>query len=106
MQCESCGEEIPSDSLFCPECGSRVNASGGGMSPAPSPVPAPAHEPISEIPVDPSQFQQPINPQGMMGHEQVQPNQIDPNVGAQNFLSSLAADMTAVSYTHLRAHET
>jgi RNA polymerase subunit RPABC4/transcription elongation factor Spt4 len=99
MQCESCGEEIPSDSLFCPECGSRVNASGGGMSPAPSPVPAPAHEPISEIPVDPSQFQQPINPQGMMGHEQVQPNQIDPNVGAQNFLSSLAADMTGQSPT-------
>ena len=99
MQCESCGEEIPSDSLFCPECGSRVNASGGGMSPASASIPAPAHEPISEMPVEPSQFQQQINPQGMMGQEQLQPNPNDPQLGAQNFLSSLAADMTGQSPT-------
>ena len=99
MQCESCGEEIPSDSLFCPECGSRVNVSGGGMSPASAPIPAPTHEPISEIPVEPSQFEQPINPQGMLGQEQVQPNPIDSQVGAQNFLSSLAADMTGQAST-------
>ena len=52
MQCESCGEEIPSDSLFCPECGSRVNAGGGGISPAPSPIPTPSHQPISEMPIE------------------------------------------------------
>ena len=99
MQCESCGEEIPSDSLFCPECGSRVNASGGGMSPAPATTPTPAHEPISEMSVDPSHFQQPINPQGMMGQEQTQPSPVDSQMGAQNFLSSLAADMTGQSPT-------
>jgi RNA polymerase subunit RPABC4/transcription elongation factor Spt4 len=99
MQCESCGEEIPSDSLFCPECGSRVNASGGGMSPASASIPTPAHEPISEMPVEPSQFQQQINPQGMMGQEQLQPIPNDPQLGAQNFLSSLAADMTGQSPT-------
>ena len=99
MQCESCGEEIPSDSLFCPECGSRVNASGGGMSPAPPTIPTPAHEPISEMSVDPSHFQQPINPQGRMGQDQTQPSPVDSQMGAQNFLSSLAADMTGQSPT-------
>ena len=99
MQCESCGEEIPSDSLFCPECGSRVNAGGGGISPAPSPIPTPSHQPISEMPIEPSQFQQPINPQPMMGQEQAQPNQIDNQLSAQNFLSSLAADMTGQAPT-------
>ena len=94
MQCESCGEEIPSDSLFCPECGSRVNVGGGGISPAPSPIPTPSYEPISEIPVEPSQFQQPINPQAIMGQEQTPQNPVDNQMGAQNFLSSLAADMT------------
>ncbi len=99
MQCGSCGEEIPSDSLFCPECGARQNASGGGMAPSPAPSPAPTPEPVSEMPIDPSSFQQPPNLQGLMGQGQIQPNQIQPNqmepeMGAQNFLSSLAADMT------------
>ena len=90
MQCGTCGEEIPSDSLFCPECGARQNASGGDMQTPPAPVP----EPVSETPMDPSAFQQTVNAQGMMGQGQIQPNQIDPQMGAQNFLSSLAADMT------------
>ena len=90
MQCGTCGEEIPNDSLFCPECGARQNASGGGMQTPPTPAP----EPVSETPMDPSAFQQPVNAHGMMGQGQIQPNQMDPQMGAQNFLSSLAADMT------------
>jgi len=94
MQCGSCGEEIPSDSLFCPECGARQNAGGGGMTPSP----APPTEPSSEMQIDPSMFQQP-NPQGMgavlpQGNAQVQPNQMDSEMVSQNFLTSLAADMT------------
>jgi len=94
MQCGSCGEEIPSDSLFCPECGARQNAGGGGMTPSP----APPTEPSSEMQIDPSMFQQP-NPQGMgavlpQGNAQVQPNEMDSEMVSQNFLSSLAADMT------------
>ena len=27
MQCTSCSEEIPDDSIFCPECGSRQDLS-------------------------------------------------------------------------------
>ncbi|MEC7462946.1 MAG: hypothetical protein VX439_05840, partial [Candidatus Thermoplasmatota archaeon] len=61
------------------------------MSPAPATIPTPAHEPISEMSVDPSHFQQPINPQGMMGQDQTQPSPVDSQMGAQNFLSSLAA---------------
>ncbi|MEC9117944.1 MAG: hypothetical protein VX854_00270, partial [Candidatus Thermoplasmatota archaeon] len=64
------------------------------MSPAPATIPTPAHEPISEMSVDPSQFQQPINPQGMMGQEQAQPSPSNFQMGTQDFLSSLAADMT------------
>ena len=30
MQCGSCTEEIPSDSIFCPECGSRQELSRAG----------------------------------------------------------------------------
>ena len=27
MFCESCSEEVPDDSIFCPECGARQNHS-------------------------------------------------------------------------------
>ena len=30
MHCDSCGEEIPADSIFCPECGSRQDLSRAG----------------------------------------------------------------------------
>ena len=33
MQCGSCTEEIPSDSIFCPECGSRQELSRAGEIP-------------------------------------------------------------------------
>ena len=95
MQCSTCGEEIPSDSLFCPECGARQNAGGGGIPPTPSPVP----EPTSEVPVDPSMFQN-QNQQGGFGavqpagNMQPQANQMDSDMVSQGFLTSLAADMT------------
>ncbi len=38
MQCGSCGEEIPSDSIFCPECGSRQDLSKAGGFTAPNTV--------------------------------------------------------------------
>tara|TARA_B100000965_G_scaffold404785_1_gene436591 strand:- start:838 stop:2157 length:1320 start_codon:yes stop_codon:yes gene_type:complete len=38
MQCDSCGEEIPADSIFCPECGSRQDLSRAGGFNAPNSV--------------------------------------------------------------------
>ena len=38
MQCGSCGEEIPADSIFCPECGARQDLSRAGGFTAPNAV--------------------------------------------------------------------
>ena len=38
MQCDSCGEEIPADSIFCPECGARQDLSRAGGFTAPNSV--------------------------------------------------------------------
>ena len=38
MQCGSCGEEIPVDSIFCPECGARQDLSRAGGFTAPNSV--------------------------------------------------------------------
>ncbi len=38
MQCDSCGEEIPADSIFCPECGARQDLSRAGGFTSPSAV--------------------------------------------------------------------
>ena len=38
MQCGSCGEEIPPDSIFCPECGARQDLSRAGGFTAPNAV--------------------------------------------------------------------
>jgi len=36
MNCGSCGEQIPTDSMFCPECGARQDTSvAGGFAPPP-----------------------------------------------------------------------
>ena len=32
MDCQVCSEEIPSDSLFCPECGARQDPSKSGRN--------------------------------------------------------------------------
>ena len=37
MNCGACGEQIPADSMFCPECGARQdNSVSGGFAPAPA----------------------------------------------------------------------
>ena len=37
MNCGACGELIPADSMFCPECGARQdNSVAGGFAPAPT----------------------------------------------------------------------
>ncbi len=38
MQCGSCSEEIPADSIFCPECGARQDLSRAGGFTAPNAV--------------------------------------------------------------------
>ena len=38
MQCDSCAEEIPADSIFCPECGARQDLSRAGGFTAPNSV--------------------------------------------------------------------
>ena len=38
MQCDSCAEEIPPDSIFCPECGARQDLSRAGGFTAPNSV--------------------------------------------------------------------
>ena len=38
MQCDSCAEEIPADSIFCPECGARQDLSRAGGFAAPNSV--------------------------------------------------------------------
>ncbi len=37
MYCPNCGKEIPSDSVFCEECGCRIDAPAEGRAPAPAP---------------------------------------------------------------------
>ena len=37
MNCNACGEQIPADSMFCPECGARQDTSvAGGFAPPPN----------------------------------------------------------------------
>ncbi len=37
MNCGACGEQIPADSMFCPECGARQdNSVAGGFAPTPN----------------------------------------------------------------------
>ena len=38
MDCMSCGEHIPDDSIFCPECGARQDLSRAGGFTAPNSV--------------------------------------------------------------------
>ena len=48
MRCSNCGNEIPDDALFCPECGTKVAQpeSPPQPTPAPQPQPTPAPQPI------------------------------------------------------------
>jgi Predicted membrane protein len=48
MYCSKCGTQIDDDSLFCPNCGTRAQASG---APASTPVPpVQAETPVSNTP--------------------------------------------------------
>ncbi|MEC8978849.1 MAG: hypothetical protein VX433_02015 [Candidatus Thermoplasmatota archaeon] len=106
MQCGSCAEEIPSDSLFCPECGARQTpgaSTGMGLNSANAPTPNPATLPTDLPPVEPMQHPghmgNPVAggvtpvvdsnaaPQNPVGPES------DPEVTSTSFLSSLAAEI-------------
>ncbi|MGB0616577.1 MAG: zinc-ribbon domain-containing protein [Candidatus Poseidoniaceae archaeon] len=64
MQCAACGESIPDDSMFCPECGARQ---GGGATGVPGQAPSPqagmVGQPMSGFP--PQGQPQGFPPQGM-----------------------------------------
>ena len=64
MQCAACGESIPSDSMFCPECGARQGGAQTGVAgQAPSPQPGMVGQPMSGFP--PQAQPQGYPPQGM-----------------------------------------
>ncbi|DAC27241.1 MAG TPA: zinc ribbon domain-containing protein, partial [Candidatus Thalassarchaeaceae archaeon] len=106
MQCGSCAEEIPSDSLFCPECGARQTpgvVSGTGLNSANAPAPNSAPDSANLPPITP--MQQPGqmgNPIGGSIAPTIDPNIVpqntanvasDPEVISTSFLSSLAAEI-------------
>ena len=52
MNCNSCGAQIPADSMFCPECGARQDVSASsGFAPPPQPM----QQPNPGIPTFPGQ---------------------------------------------------
>ena len=52
MNCNSCGAQIPADSMFCPECGARQDVSASsGFAPPPQTM----HQPNQGIPTFPGQ---------------------------------------------------
>ena len=64
MQCAACGESIPDDSMFCPECGARQGGAQTGVAgQAPSTQPGMVGQPISGFP--PQAQPQGYPPQGM-----------------------------------------
>ena len=106
MQCGSCAEEIPSDSLFCPECGARQTpgaSTGMGLNSASAPTPNPVAPPTDLPPVEPVQHPGHMGnpvvggvtpvvdsnavPQNSVGLES------NPEVTSTSFLSSLAAEI-------------
>ena len=80
MQCAACGESIPDDSMFCPECGARQ---GGGATGVPGQAPAAQPNmggaPVGGFPQQsppqgyPHQHQQGLPPQGMPQQGMMQP---------------------------------
>lgn len=54
MYCPNCGKPIPDDSVFCPECGARVDyVEESPTTPEPHPAPSPAPTP-NDIPPSPT----------------------------------------------------
>jgi len=62
MDCSSCAESIPDDSMFCPECGARQSASPGG---APNVSPSQGMPPQGMGVPQPGQPMQGMPPQGL-----------------------------------------
>ena len=59
MYCENCGKELPDDMLFCPSCGTRVQASPAPPPPAEDSAPPPQYgstayaPPAQSLPIQP-----------------------------------------------------
>ena len=53
MICTNCGAQIPDDSIFCEQCGSRV-APAQDSQPAPPPSPAPSEPTAPSAPTGPA----------------------------------------------------
>ncbi|DAC08463.1 MAG TPA: zinc-ribbon domain-containing protein, partial [Candidatus Poseidoniales archaeon] len=77
MNCNSCGAQIPADSMFCPECGARQDVSvSGGFAPNPQPsIPTfpPQQRTFDPVSGQPQRMQQEHNMQQM---GQVQPDML------------------------------
>ncbi len=77
MNCNSCGAQIPADSMFCPECGARQDVSvSGGFAPNPQPsIPTfpPQQRTFDPVSGQPQRIQQEQNMQQM---GQVQPDML------------------------------
>ena len=67
MNCGSCGEVIPADSMFCPECGARQdNSVAGGFQPNP---PQNIHQNLPPFPQQPRTFDPVAGPDQRMQQE-------------------------------------
>jgi hypothetical protein len=42
MYCKDCGEQIPDDSVFCPECGAKLTVAPAAAAPPSASTPPPA----------------------------------------------------------------
>ena len=77
MNCNSCGAQIPADSMFCPECGARQDVSvSGGFAPNPQPsIPTfpPQQRTFDPVSGQPQRMQQENNMQQM---GQIQPDML------------------------------
>ena len=82
MQCAACGESIPDDSMFCPECGARQGSGTTGV---------PGQAPVAQ----PNMGGAPMGGFPQQGAPQGYPQQGLPPQGM------LQQGMMPVSYTHL-----
>ena len=85
MQCGSCAEEIPNDSIFCPECGSRQDMSRAGGFTNPNSIGLSGQEVSGG-----RNF-------GVVSGEAIRHQR---EMGATD-LSSISPELLPVSYTHL-----
>jgi len=91
MQCQLCVEEIPDDSNFCPECGSRQDLSAVGVIDAPT-----GANPASDLAPAQSGFQQ---PEQSFPPTPSPPSTQTTDVG-EAFLQNIASDMVPQAGNH------